>query len=348
MCCRIADYGTGMEGSRVRARLKDIAVATGFSANTVSLALRGSLRLPEETRERILKAAEQLNYRPNKIARSLVHSASRTIGLVMTNIMNPTLTLAAHTIESELTLAGYAMMFAASDSSVDNERRAIELFISYQVDGILVYPANHREYRHLKAADEAGTPVLMLVDLPGSGLDTVTIDDKVGAYRAVRHLCALGHRRIAMLDGGRALGNFDKMRGAQLAAKEAGLGEDAIMVFEPDGHSPSHGYAATERIVAAEPRPTALFASTDQLAIGALHWCRENGVAVPADMAVVGYDNTEISRYGALPLTTVNYAADEISRLGVDRILKRIEDRDAWGAPAVRLIEPELVIRDST
>ena len=143
-----------MKGSKARARLKDIAEATGFSANTVSLALRGSLRLPEETRDRILKTAEQLNYRPNKIARSLVHNASRTIGLIMTNIMNPTLTLAARTIERELTKAGYVMMFAASDSSVENERRAVELFISYQVDGILVYPANHREYHHLVAADE--------------------------------------------------------------------------------------------------------------------------------------------------------------------------------------------------
>lgn len=336
-----------MKGFKLRARLKDVAEATGFSANTVSLALRGSSRLPEETRERILKAAEQLNYRPNKIARSLVHNASRTIGLVLTNIMNPTLTLAARTIERELTRAGYAMMFAASDSSVENERRAVELFISYQVDGILVYPANHREFRHLKAADEAGTPVLMLVDLPGSGLDTVTIDDKAGAYKAVRHLCAQGHRRIAMLDGGRALGNLDKMHGALLAAKEAGLAEDAILVFEPDGHSPAHGFSAMADIAVSNPRPTAVFASTDQLATGALHWCRENGLAVPADMAVIGYDNTEISRYGALPLTTVNYAADEISRIGVDRILKRIEDVDAWGAPHVRLIEPELIVRDS-
>lgn len=336
-----------MKGLKARARLKDIAEATGFSANTVSLALRGSLRLPEETRERILKTAEHLNYRPNKIARSLVHNASRTIGLIMTNIMNPTLTLAARTIERELTKAGYAMMFAASDSSVENERRAVELFMSYQVDGILVYPANHREYRHLVTADEGGTPILMLVDLPGSGLDTVTIDDKAGAYKAVRHLCAEGHRRIAMLDGGRALGNLDKMRGAQQAAKEAGLAEDAITIFEPDGHSPAHGFAAMSRIIGSEPRPSAVFASTDQLAIGALHWCREHGVAVPADMAVVGYDNTEISRYGALPLTTVNYAADEISRIGVDRILKRIEDFDAWGAPCVELIEPELVVRES-
>lgn len=331
-----------------RARLKDIAEATGFSANTVSLALRGSPRLPKETRERILEAAERLNYSPNHIARSLVHSTTRTIGLVLTDIMNPTLTLAARTIERELSRAGYAMMFAASDSSVENERLAIELFLSYQVDGMLIYPADHREFGHIEAADRAGTPVLLLVELPGSSLDTVAIDDRIGAYKAFRLLCQQGHRRIAMLDGGRGLGNFDKMHGAQKAIGEAGLSDEALIVFEPEGHAPVHGFAAMRRVMASESRPTALFASTDSLAVGALHWCRENGLAVPRDFAVIGYDNTEISQYGALPLTTVNYAADEISKIGVYRILQRIERPETCGAPCVTLIEPELIVRASS
>jgi LacI family transcriptional regulator len=334
--------------TRPRARLKDVAEATGFSANTVSLALRGSPRLPKETRERILEAAERLNYSPNHIARSLVHQTTRTIGLVMTDIMNPTLTLAARTIERELTRAGYAMMFAASDSSVENEKRAIELFLSYQVDGMLIYPASHREYSHIEAAEKAGTPVLLLAELPGSGLDTVAIDDRTGAYKAFRYLCQNGHRRIAMLDGGRIRGNFDKMHGAQRAVAEAGLPVESIVVFEPEGHSPAHGFAAMQYVMGSNPRPTALFASTDSLAVGALHWCREHDIVVPRDFAVVGYDNTEISQYGALPLTTVNYAADEISRIGVSHILERIEDPAYSNAPYVRLIEPELIIRDSS
>ncbi len=258
------------------------------------------------------------------------------------------MTLAARTIERELTRAGYAMMFAASDSSVENEKRAIELFLSYQVDGMLIYPASHREYSHIEAAEKAGTPVLLLAELPGSGLDTVAIDDRTGAYKAFRYLCQNGHRRIAMLDGGRIRGNFDKMHGAQRAVAEAGLPVESIVVFEPEGHSPAHGFAAMQYVMGSNPRPTALFASTDSLAVGALHWCREHDIVVPRDFAVVGYDNTEISQYGALPLTTVNYAADEISRIGVSHILERIEDPAYSNAPYVRLIEPELIIRDSS
>lgn len=334
--------------AKPRARLKDIAEATGFSANTVSLALRGSPRLPKETRERILEVAARLNYFPDRIARSLVSGATRTIGLVMTDIMNPTLTLAARTIERELSQAGYAMMFAASDTTVESEKRAIELFLSYRVDGMLIYPARHDQFDHIQAAADAGIAVLLLGDAPGSGLDTVAIDDRVGAFKAVEHLCDNGHRQIAMLDGGWALGNLDKMQGAIGAVRDAGLPEEAVAIFEPQSHAPAHAFAAMPRIMASDPRPTALFASTDSLAVGVLHWCRENGVSVPGDLAVVGYDNTEISEYGAMPLTTVNYAADEISRLGVDRILQRIEKGEAAGAPQTRLIAPDLIVRGTT
>ncbi|MEP0322141.1 LacI family DNA-binding transcriptional regulator [Bauldia litoralis] len=329
-------------------RLKDIAEATGFSANTVSLALRGSPRLPVETRERVLEVAERLNYFPNHVARSLVSGATRTIGLLMTDIMNPTLTLAARTIERELSRAGYGMMFAASDASVESEKRAIGLFLSYRVDGMLIYPASHNAYAHISAVADAGIPVLMLVELPGSGFDTVAIDDRAGAFKAVSHLCKAGHRHIAMLDGGKAHGNLDKMKGAQKAIRAARLPKGALSVFEPGGHSLADGSAIMAEVMATDPRPTALFASTDSLAIGALHWCRENGVSVPRDLAVIGYDNTEMAAYGASPLSTVNYAADEISRLGVDRILRRIAQREDAADPETTLIEPDLIIRGTT
>lgn len=333
---------------RSKATLKDIAEATGFSANTVSLALRGSARLPEKTRQLILKEAERLNYSPNRIASSLASSATRTIGLVMTDILNPTLTLAAHTIERELAKAGYAVMFAASDANVDNEQRAIQQFRSYQVDGMLVYPADRTNIAHIQRVDDSGTPVLLLVNVPDSGLDIVTIDDEEGAYRAFRHLCHAGHRQFAMLDGGRALGNLDKLNGALRAVRELGLSDSALAVYEPKGHAPTLGYQMMTDVMQAPDRPTAVFASTDSLAIGVLHWCREHGVSVPNELAVVGYDNTEGAPYSVPPLSTVNYAADEISRIGVERMLQRLGGSADWQGPQTRLINPELVIRGTT
>src|SRR6478609_7930834 len=112
------------------ARLKDIALATGFSANTVSLALRESRRIPKETRALILAAARQLNYLPNHVAKSLVSRETKTIGLILTDIMNPTLTLAARSIERELAGLGYSLMLAASDNVLDKEVAALDVFRS--------------------------------------------------------------------------------------------------------------------------------------------------------------------------------------------------------------------------
>jgi LacI family transcriptional regulator len=335
------------DGRRPRARLKEVAAATGFSANTVSLALRGSPRIPEPTRALILRAAEQLNYLPNQIARSLASRATRAIGLVMTDIMNPTLTLAARSIERELSAAGYGMMFAASDSRLDNEKKALALFQSYQIDGILIYPADHGELGHIRAVSEAGYAVLLLAQLPGDGLEVVAIDDRAGGYKAARHLLGKGHRRIVMLDGGRLLNNSAKIEGVRHAIQDAGLAADAVQAINPRGHSPADGFAAMGEAARLEPLPTAVFASTDSLALGALRWCRDHGLAVPDDIAIVGYDNTEIAAFCEIPLTTVNYAADEVSRLSVQRLIAKIANPAERAASVPRLIEPELIIRRS-
>lgn len=330
-----------------RTRLKDIAEATGYSANTVSLALRGSLRIPQETRDRIQSAARRLNYLPNTIAQALVSRETKTIGLVLTDIMNPTLTLVAQCIERDLSKRGYSMMLAASDNDAAKEVSALEVFRSRQVDGILIYPTNHDRLDHIQAVRDAGYPVLILADIPFAGVDVVAIDDRNGAYKAVRHLVSRGHRRIAMLDAAQLLGNTEKHDGALRALAEAGLPADSLIVVDPKGHSATDGYHAVPAAMKGKIPPTALFATTDSLAIGALHWCRENGIDVPGDLAIVGYDNTEAAEFCPVPMTSINYAADDVSRHAVDRLLS-LMGQTTQPAPLVTLIDPEIVVRNST
>lgn len=315
--------------------------------NTVSLALRGSARLPEETKRVILEEAERLNYRPNHIARSLVNQATHTIGLVLTDIMNPTITLAARTIERKLANAGYAVMFAASDNEIENEKKAISLFQSYQVDGILIYPSSREDIAHIQSAHNAGYPTLLLADMPSSGLDVVAVDDTKGAFKAVSHLISQGHKNIVILDGAFSLRNNDKLDGAREAVRQAGLPENALTVVDPKGNTATHGYQAIQGALLATPRPTAVFATTDSLAIGAVRWCGENNLKVPQDLAVVGFDNLEASEFCAVPLTTINYAADEVSSYAVERIISTIENKRSDQTQLIRLIEPDLVIRSS-
>ena len=328
-------------------RLKDIALATGFSANTVSLALRESRRIPKETRDLILDAARQLNYLPNHVAQSLVSRATKTIGLVLTDIMNPTLTLAARSIERELAMRGYGLLLAASDNDLDKEVAVLNVFRSRQVDGMLIYPTAHRQLDRIRPLRDAGYPVVLLVADRDAGIDVVGIDDRRGAYKAVKHLVGLGHREIAFLDAARALGNSEKYDGYAAALGEAGIAPDRHLVTDPHGHRATEGYSALAELMSRRKRPTALFASNDSLAIGALRWCRDHGVAVPIDLAVVGYDEIEASAFIDVPLTTVHYAADIVSDLAVKRLLALITAPDRLPPPEVTLIEPQLVIRAS-
>jgi LacI family transcriptional regulator len=333
--------------ARSRARLKDIARATGFSANTVSLALRDSPRIPPDTRELILAEAKRQNYLPNQVARSLVSRATRTIGLVLPDIMNPTLTLAARSIERRLVEHGYSMMFTATDNIPAQELKALEIFRSRQVDGILIYPVSHRQLDHLRPLRESGYPMVLLVADPDAGIDVVCINERRGAFKAVSHLLDLGHRRIAILDPSPGLGNSEKFDGYETALKSRAVAVDPLLVIDPNGHGSTSGYGAMAELMRQGERPTAVFAANDQLAIGALSWCRDHGVSVPKDLAIVGFDDIEAASFTDVRLTTMRYAVKEVADHAVRRLLNLIDHGDHMPNAEIVLIEPELVIRDS-
>jgi len=329
-----------------RARLKDIAESTGFSVNTVSLALRASHRIPAATTLKILSAAKRLHYVPNRVARSLASRSSATVGLVLTDIMNPTLTMTARDIEQRLAERGYSMMLAASGNDVGREKAVIETMRSHQVDGLLVYPAHHLEIGHVRKLRATGYPVVLLGGERAKGVDIVAIDDRRGAFTAVSHLVKLGHRRIALFDPGAPIGNREKFEGYSLALRAAGIEADSRLVFDPRGNDSASGHRTMGRAMERRPAFTALFTSTDDMAIGALAWCRENGVRVPDDLAIVGYDDTAAAAFAHAPLTTIKYDTHKVGERAIERLFGIDEAGDA-PAPRVDLIEPALVVRAS-
>jgi len=329
-------------------RLKDIADRTGFSTNTVSLALRGSPRIPQQTREIIQRAAAELNYLPNAIAKSLVSRETKTIGLVITDITNPALTQTAQAIEIALAERGYGTLFATSNNTLAEEIRAIDMFRSRQVDGMLIYPTSHRQLDHIRPLRRANHPVVLLVGDPDSGIDAVSVDDRRGAYKATQHLIEIGHKRIGIIDTANPLGNLEKREGYEQALTEAGIDVDPALSVDPQGHSTARGFFAMEALMSGSKPPSAVFAANGSLAIGALRWCAKNGRAVPRNVAIIGFDNIEYAEYAATPLSTVNYAVDVVTRMAVDRLMRLIAAGDQLPEPRVTLIDPDLVIRDST
>jgi LacI family transcriptional regulator len=329
-------------------RLKDIADKTGFSTNTVSLALRQSPRIPPQTRDIIQRAAAELNYLPNQIAKSLVSRETKTIGLVLTDINNPVLTHTAQAIELALAARGYGTLFATSNNNMAEEIRAIEMVRARQVDGILIYPTSHRRLDHLRVLRRANYPIVLLVADTEGGIDAVGMDERRGAYKATRHLIDVGHRRIAIIDGADPFGNREKRDGYQQALTEAGLAHDPALVLDPRGDSVDRGYWAIDGTMRGDQRPTAIFAANDSLALGALRWCLKHHVRVPEDVAIVGMDNIEFGEYAGVPLSSVDYAVETVTRMAVERLMRLIGAGDQLPEPHVTLIDPDLVIREST
>ena len=329
-------------------RLKDIADKTGFSTNTVSLALRQSPRIPVQTRDIIQRAAAELNYLPNQIAKSLVSRETKTIGLVLTDINNPVLTHTAQAIELALAARGYGTLFATSNNNLAEEVRAIEMVRARQVDGMLIYPPSHRQREHLRVLRRANYPIVLLVGDPDAGIDAVGMDERRGAYKATRHLIDVGHKRIAIIDGANPYGNREKREGYQQALTEAGIEIDPALAIDPRGHSVDRGYWAVDGLMGGSAKPTAIFAANDSLALGALHWCLKHGVRVPDDIAIVGMDNIEFAEYAGVPLSSVNYGVEAITRMAVERLMRLISAGDQLPEPRITQIDPDLVIREST
>lgn len=329
-------------------RLKDIADRTGFSVNTVSLALRDSPRIPEETRLMIRQAAEALNYLPNHIAKSLVSRETKTVGLVLTSITNPILTRVAQAIELRLAELGYSTLFATSNGDHHEEKKAIEMFRSRQVDGMLIYPRSHRELDHIRKVRQAGYPVVLLVGDLDAGVDVVSMDTRQGSHKAVRHLLERGHRRIGLIDGGQERGNLEKHEGYLRALAEAGIARDDTLLVAPRIHSVAAGHEAMAELMARNNGMTALLAATDSMALGALRWTQQNGLHVPDDMAIVGFDNIEFAEHAATPITSVDYAVSRVTELAVARLLQLIQSSDGLPDAEVTLIEPDLLVRESS
>lgn len=329
-------------------RLKDIADRTGFSVNTVSLALRQSPRIPQETSLRIREAAEALNYLPNHVAKSLVNRETKTIGLVLTDITNPALTQVAQAIEMALSARGYSTLFATSNNDLEEEKRVIEVFRSRQVDGMLIYPRSHRDLGHIRRLRQAGYPVVLLVGDPDAGIDAVCVDERRGAYRAVRHLIDIGHSRIGIIDTANARGNLEKRDGYTQAHEEAGILVDMALLADPLGNSVIRGYWAMDRLMSMPVRPTAVFAANDSLAIGALRWTQKNHLRVPKDVAIIGFDNIEFAEHAATPISSVKYEVEMVTELAVERLLQLVAAPNGLPEPRVTMIDPELIVRDST
>jgi DNA-binding LacI/PurR family transcriptional regulator len=319
---------------------EDVAARAGVSRGAVSLALSGSPKVSEARRRQIVQAATELGYRRNAYAARLASQRSMTIGFVLTE---PDMQVSLQVLRSAKNYAdeaGWGVMTSVDAASPEQERTAVEHLLSHRVDGIVLL-GSRLSTKEIHGAAEQGP--LVVVGRRVTKIDSVSVDDRAGARLAVEHLIALGHRRVAHVDGGRAPGAAIRRSTFERIMAEHGLTKSSL-VTHGDNTEPG-GIRAGGRLLDQRERPTAIFAANDLAALGVLAAARDRGVDVPGDLAVVGFDDTPISALAYVSLTTVSQPPT-LGAVAVERLIRRIND--PLSDPTWTQLAPELRVRGTT
>ncbi|WP_242454425.1 LacI family DNA-binding transcriptional regulator [Bailinhaonella thermotolerans] len=321
-----------------------MAERAGVSKSLVSLVLRGSPHVSEHRREAVLRAARELGYRPNAVARSLVEGRTHLIGALVADLHNPFFAEFLDGLQENLHGEGLRLLIGSGRFDPMFEAEAVDAFLELRVDGLVllgVVPASEA------LADAAAyTPTVVVgereVDL--SGVDIVVDDGELGARLAVEHLTQLGHRRIAHIEGGASSAARARCDGYLDAMRAAGL--TPYVLVESGDFTEEGGRRAARALLAHDPRPTAIFAPNDVAAVGALTVAAELGLRVPEDLSVVGYDNTHLASVNHISLTSVDQPRRSMGRAAAALLCDRIADPAK--SSRLRLVTPRLVVRRST
>jgi DNA-binding LacI/PurR family transcriptional regulator len=326
-----------------RPSITRVAQLAGVSATTVSHALNGRRPVADDTRRRVMEAIERLGYRPNALARGLRTSRSQTIGLVIPDITNPFYPALARGLQDVLGPAGYDQIISNTDGDRRLERAAIEQMIARQVDG-LAFAVFHTHPEDLLPAIEAGISVVRLGGrLVQDGVDVVHSDDEGGSAEATRYLLERGYRRVGFVCGPRAEGPAaERVAGYRSALRTAGMAVDPDLVAHTH-FSRAGGASGTARLLDLPEPPDAVLCANDIMAIGALDTADERGLRVPADLAVMGFDDIEAATLVSPRLTTMANPAREIGQACARRLLERLSG--VVTEPSSEMVIPARLVR---
>ena len=324
----------------------EVARQAGVSVATVSRVLNGKGPVRTETRQRVLDAVAALDYVPHSAARSLSTRRTMSIGVLLPDMHGAFFSELVRGIDLAARAAGYHLLVSGSHSD-QAETAAVLQALHGRVDGLILMTPALRGGSSLRASLPRRVPVVLLNDHGnGDGHDTLRIDNRHGARLAVEHLLALGHRAVAFIAGPPDNADaLERLRGYREALRAHGIAAPTRLELAGDFAEES-GMRAGERIARLDPRPTAVFAANDAMAIGCLAALREHGLNVPKDVSLVGFDDIPIARYLTPALTTVQVPIAELGRQAVRRLLHRIE-RPAGGPTDHAVIAPALAIRAS-
>lgn len=315
--------------------IKEVAARAGVSFQTASKVLNGgSVRVSAQTEARIIEAAEQLGYRPNTLARSLVRRTTSTLGLVAPDMTDVALAQVSVAAEQAARRHGHAVLVGHMGTSGADGAEIVRMLLERRVDGVIAAAPQLEENAEVAELLRTYVPAVSLHSVPGGGVPVVGSNHRDTGLLATRHLLSLGHRAIGTITGPfRRRVVRSRLHGYEDALREAGIEPEEDLAVEADW-TPRRAAEATGLLLHRKPRVTAIFVHNDTMAIGVLSALASAGRRVPADVAVVGCDDVPFAPYLVPALTTVHVPLAEAGEEAVELLLRRISGEPGPGAPA--------------
>jgi LacI family transcriptional regulator len=332
---------------RMPPNIADVARHAQVSTATVSRVLAGRGRARPETRDRVFAAARELGYRPSGVARSLRQRATRTLGLIITDIENPFFPQLVRAVEDAAHDLGYAILLCNAADDPEREAGYLELLVDRWVDGVVIAASSLGE-RHREWLLDAPLPIVLVNSTDHEiGLSTISSDNRAGGALAARHLAELGHRRLGLIGAPpRHVNGPDRLAGAREALEATGI-DPADILLATDEAGVAGGQRAATEILRRDAGITGLIAYNDLMAIGAMRAIRAAGLRIPTDVSVVGFDNVDLAAYVDPPLTTIAQATSEMGHWAVTQLAAELVERASMRAdtaPGSSLAAPTALV----
>ncbi|OGU77695.1 MAG: hypothetical protein A2V93_12620 [Ignavibacteria bacterium RBG_16_34_14] len=329
--------------------LKNIANQVDVSVSTISRVLNGKskhYRISEETQQLILNAAKELNYSPNQLARGLRLKRTNTLGYITPDISNPFFSNIAKVVEKYARKLGYSIILCDSEENTDIEANSIQLLIDRKIDGLIISPVG-QTVDHLKETYNRNIPIV-LIDrfFPDFDLPYVASDNYKGALEATSYLIECGHTRIAYIQGLKNTSpNNERVKGFKDAHRNFGIEfDDSLIVGNSFGEE--NGYIEMKLLVKRNNKPSAVFAGSNLISLGALKALAEENLKVPDDISMISFDDQPYSRFLATPMTTVSQQGSQIGQLATKILIDLIETNKQFEPKGI-LLPTTLIKRNS-
>lgn len=325
--------------------MDDVAKIAKVSTSTVSHVLNGTRKVSPATVRAVEMAVQELGYIPNTLARSLARSTTNTIGVAISALSNQYFSETVHAIETECAKHGIMMLFVDTHDDPEQELRVVKALHHRRVDGILLAPSIGQQHLALDYLLANDIPAVLVDRLVAKGFDQVGVENIKSSQALVAHLIGHGHRRIALIAGRPGFSTTDeRIEGYQAALKAAGLPFDPALLVNGESNS-EPARVATRQLLALESPPTAIMAANNLMTLGAMHALRDANIAVPGQMALVGFDDFDWADFFVPRLTLIAQPVKALGARAVTLLLKRIESPESK-KQTVRMA-PTLRIRNS-